>query len=686
MEFTKKEEENQQQEEPSQEIMEEDSPKRSNSKEEEEEDNYSSDSDSQWHFVDVEKFQDVLYQSFEDSTMLPNEEEQKQEATSVSTSSSSHLSNSSSSQLSSKTHSTVNSYTQGEESLSGEKVEDVVEQATSENKSIDASRMLSDYMVTSEKNEAYLIDEVVSEEGSEEYEDSVVGDSIEQVDLEIALQSKDETITELTTELMKCTSDLNNAQQELVQLRHEKLMLEDKCASLDKKQQQIRGKNFALEQELQMVCVASDEKYKKLRTEKQSLEDKFQKEASSYDEQHRKLFYEYRELELQFAQLQSEKSAQDRFLEKIQDENKGKDNLVSVLQQELNDMMENLTLLRNENLERYESEDNAKRDALLLEFSEQKREFEGTIAELTSEITGLRDHLVKKISDAERDAVEFQNVNELLKKEMATLRRENATFKDEIVDLTKESSHLQDEINALVERYANLESENVELTQLNDNLGNERQNMQYISDLVKEQETMFHEVIRVLRNWKERVTHLETESRKARQVKESGHGVDNETEEKDNRGSENIPELLSEVNDRLAELENEVTLMISHVVSQPPQKALLSGGQEDPESNMKISLRRFEPNDIAIFFPTPKGEYLAFNVGAPHHFLSAESKALIGQDKHFQKVYVLGRIIMKESFTVEGTHTPGGDRHPKGLSNGVQYHALSVTSVTNQLR
>lgn len=50
----------------------------------------------------------------------------------------------------------------------------------------------------------------------------------------------------------------------------------------------------------------------------------------------------------------------------------------------------------------------------------------------------------------------------------------------------------------------------------------------------------------------------------------------------------------------------------------------------DAGSN-KITLKNFNEGDIAMFFPTPKGDYVAFNLGSPHHYLSEESKALIGK-------------------------------------------------------
>ncbi|CAM9895912.1 unnamed protein product, partial [Phaeothamnion confervicola] len=57
-----------------------------------------------------------------------------------------------------------------------------------------------------------------------------------------------------------------------------------------------------------------------------------------------------------------------------------------------------------------------------------------------------------------------------------------------------------------------------------------------------------------------------------------------------------------------------------------------------------IAFTSFKVGDIAIFFPIDSGDFLAFNVGAPHRYLSDESKALVGKDPHFRPYCVLGRI------------------------------------------
>jgi hypothetical protein len=93
----------------------------------------------------------------------------------------------------------------------------------------------------------------------------------------------------------------------------------------------------------------------------------------------------------------------------------------------------------------------------------------------------------------------------------------------------------------------------------------------------------------------------------------------------------------------------------------------------------KISLTSFNAGDLALFFPTPHGDFLAFNAACPHHYLSEESKALIGQDKHFRKFYVLGKIVYMEAMTATASN------NPFKLPIGTVYHVVSVTSVTQQI-
>jgi len=97
------------------------------------------------------------------------------------------------------------------------------------------------------------------------------------------------------------------------------------------------------------------------------------------------------------------------------------------------------------------------------------------------------------------------------------------------------------------------------------------------------------------------------------------------------------------------------------------------------ESSSRICLSNFAENDVLIFFPTPTGDLLAFNVCTPHHYLSAESKSLIGQDKFFKKAYVLGKLIFKEQ------HVSSAEYNPFKLPVGVTFYEVHVESVSAML-
>jgi hypothetical protein len=56
----------------------------------------------------------------------------------------------------------------------------------------------------------------------------------------------------------------------------------------------------------------------------------------------------------------------------------------------------------------------------------------------------------------------------------------------------------------------------------------------------------------------------------------------------------------------------------------------LRNGDGNRDKGDRIAVRAFAEGDVVMFFPTPRGDYVAFNVGAPNYFLSEESKALIG--------------------------------------------------------
>ncbi|CAM9204821.1 unnamed protein product [Ectocarpus sp. 13 AM-2016] len=91
-----------------------------------------------------------------------------------------------------------------------------------------------------------------------------------------------------------------------------------------------------------------------------------------------------------------------------------------------------------------------------------------------------------------------------------------------------------------------------------------------------------------------------------------------------------------------------------------------------------IAFTRFSVGQVAMFFPTPEGNFLAFNVGCPRHFLSKESQDLVGRDEHFRSYYVLGRIIEIRGQTCE-------EENPYSLPVGQSIKVMSVESITPDL-
>lgn len=96
---------------------------------------------------------------------------------------------------------------------------------------------------------------------------------------------------------------------------------------------------------------------------------------------------------------------------------------------------------------------------------------------------------------------------------------------------------------------------------------------------------------------------------------------------------------------------------------------------------LEINILNLEVDDLVIFFPTNQGEFAAFNVGRPYHFLSNESKELINgnRDKFFNQNFVLGRIVLKERvLAIE-------DESRYAVLAGSFYYTVSISSVTSLL-
>ncbi|KAG5183815.1 hypothetical protein JKP88DRAFT_51369, partial [Tribonema minus] len=93
-----------------------------------------------------------------------------------------------------------------------------------------------------------------------------------------------------------------------------------------------------------------------------------------------------------------------------------------------------------------------------------------------------------------------------------------------------------------------------------------------------------------------------------------------------------------------------------------------------------IAYRGFEVGCTALFLPTPHGHFLAFNVGAPNHFLARESAQLIGHDPHFTEFYILGRVVQIERRTATNGSGVGSDHYQ--LPRGCDYAVLTVMAVS----
>lgn len=98
------------------------------------------------------------------------------------------------------------------------------------------------------------------------------------------------------------------------------------------------------------------------------------------------------------------------------------------------------------------------------------------------------------------------------------------------------------------------------------------------------------------------------------------------------------------------------------------------GEGNDDVSNLKISTRDFESGDVMIFFPL-YNNYVAFNISCPHHYLSHDSKSMIGSHPLFKKAFIVGRLVLKE------TYTASSDFNPFNLRDGCEFSIVTVTTL-----
>ncbi|KAE9342766.1 hypothetical protein PF008_g10014 [Phytophthora fragariae] len=90
------------------------------------------------------------------------------------------------------------------------------------------------------------------------------------------------------------------------------------------------------------------------------------------------------------------------------------------------------------------------------------------------------------------------------------------------------------------------------------------------------------------------------------------------------------------------------------------------------EELLGICYKSFSCGSVALFVPTPFGDYIAFHEGCPHYYLSEESIAASKKDDR-NPPYVLGHIVYIED------HETTGNLNPYCLREGTKYHVVSVT-------
>lgn len=90
------------------------------------------------------------------------------------------------------------------------------------------------------------------------------------------------------------------------------------------------------------------------------------------------------------------------------------------------------------------------------------------------------------------------------------------------------------------------------------------------------------------------------------------------------------------------------------------------------EELLGICYKSFSCGSVALFVPTPFGDYIAFHEGCPHYYLSEESIAASKKDDR-NPPYVLGHIVYIDD------HETTNELNPYCLREGTRYHVVSVT-------
>ncbi|KAF0687476.1 Aste57867_20785 [Aphanomyces stellatus] len=123
----------------------------------------------------------------------------------------------------------------------------------------------------------------------------------------------------------------------------------------------------------------------------------------------------------------------------------------------------------------------------------------------------------------------------------------------------------------------------------------------------------------------------------------------------------------------LAALPNEEVPLV------PPTSSPVNVWQDEEtrlEEVLGICYKSFPLGGVALFVPTPLGDYIAFHEGCPHYYLSAESIQAAKRDDR-KPIYVLGCLVFIEDF--EATESA----NPYQLRPGTLYHVCTVTALSS---
>nr|CCA14362.1 protein kinase putative [Albugo laibachii Nc14] len=119
------------------------------------------------------------------------------------------------------------------------------------------------------------------------------------------------------------------------------------------------------------------------------------------------------------------------------------------------------------------------------------------------------------------------------------------------------------------------------------------------------------------------------------------------------------------------------------LITQQLAEALISEGKRErtPEGReledfLGISYRSFACGSVALFVPTPFGDYIAFHEGCPHYYLSDESIEAFKRDER-NPPYVLGFIVYIEDYVTTK------ESKPYCLREGMRYHVVTVAPLSS---